>query len=170
MRLRTTTGAYAYSDKGENDRAIADHTEAIRLDPIYANAYDNRGLAYWSKDENDRAIADYTEAIRLDPKYAIAYNNRGLAYRDKGDTDRAIANFTEAIRLDPKYASAYVNRGLVYEKLADFARARPTSTLRLDCHKMAQRAQDKAQERLAALPSPPRHPTLLRPLIQRGEL
>jgi tetratricopeptide (TPR) repeat protein len=145
----------AYSDKGENDRAIADHTEAIRLDSIYAKGYNNRGLAYWRKDENDRAIADYSEAIRLDPKYAIAYNNRGLAYRDKGDTDRAIANFTEAIRLDPKYASAYVNRGLVYEKLADVARAAADYNATLGLPQNGnERARNKAQERLAALPSP----------------
>ncbi len=34
------------------------YTEAIRLNPKYANAYNNRGLAYWRKGENDRAIAD----------------------------------------------------------------------------------------------------------------
>ena len=67
----------AYSDKGDTDRAIADFTEAIRLDPKYANAYVNRGVAYGDKGENDRAIADYTEAIRLDPKFAHAYCNRG---------------------------------------------------------------------------------------------
>ena len=65
------------------DRAIADYTEAIRLDPKYANAYSNRGVAYSDKGDKDRAIADFTEAIRLDPKYADAYNNRGFAYREQ---------------------------------------------------------------------------------------
>ena len=83
MRMRTSTGALAYRVKGENDRAIADYTEAIRLDPKNANAYSNRGYAYSDKGDTDRAIADFTEAIRLDPKFAIAYNNRGLAYGEK---------------------------------------------------------------------------------------
>ena len=34
----------AYRGKGDMDRAIADFTEAIRLDPKYAIAYINRGL------------------------------------------------------------------------------------------------------------------------------
>jgi tetratricopeptide (TPR) repeat protein len=99
-----------YQANGDNDRAIADFTEAIRLDPKYVRAYNNRGNAYHDKGDNDRAIADYTEAIRLDPKYTFAYNGRGNAYQAKGDNDRAIADFTEAIRLDPKYVFAYSNR------------------------------------------------------------
>ncbi len=112
----STTEAYAYRDKGDNDRAIADYNEAIRLDPKYAIAYNNRGIAYRAKGDNDRAIADYSEAIRLDPKYAVAFNNRGIAYRAKGDHDRAIADYSEAIRLDPKYASAFNSRGIAYQR------------------------------------------------------
>jgi tetratricopeptide (TPR) repeat protein len=108
-----------YNHKGDNDRAIGDYNEAIRLDPKLAFAYSNRGNAYSAKGDRDRAITDYTEAIRLDPKYAHAYNNRGDEYRRKGDNDRAITDLTEAIRLDPKYAQAYCNRGLVKRAQGD---------------------------------------------------
>src|SRR6185503_12769589 len=53
----------AYYDKGDDDRAIADYNEAIRLDPKYAQALFNRGNAYYQKGDDDRAIADYNEAI-----------------------------------------------------------------------------------------------------------
>jgi lipoprotein NlpI len=112
-----------YSDKDNNDRAIADYDEAIRLYPKYALAFNNRGRAYRTKGDDDHAIADYDEAIRLDPKYAAAFNNRGVAHRDKGDTDRAIADYDEAIRLNPKYALAFNNRGLVYRAKGDNDRA-----------------------------------------------
>ena len=36
----------AYLNKGGNDRAIADFTQAIKLDPKSAQAYCNRGIAY----------------------------------------------------------------------------------------------------------------------------
>ena len=108
---------------GDNDSAIADYSEAIRLDPKDTDAYKNRGDAYQNKGDYDRAIADYSEAIRLDPKYAGAYNNRGDAYRDKGDNDRAIADYNEAIRIDPKYANAYNSRGAAYRAKGDNDRA-----------------------------------------------
>ena len=62
----------AYWKKSEYDRAIADYTEAIALDPNDAIAYSNRGAAYKKRGEVDRAIADYTKAIALDPNYANA--------------------------------------------------------------------------------------------------
>ena len=113
----------AYYDKGDDDRAIAEYNEAIRLDPKFAYAYSNRGLAYDHKGDLDRAGPDYNEAIRLDPKYAQAYFNRGNAYYQKGDDDRAIADYSEAIRLDPKYAYAYNNRGTAYDRRGDHDRA-----------------------------------------------
>ena len=95
--------SWAYNNRGETwrakgdiDRAIADYTEAIRLDPKNSNAYLNRGLVWDNKDDIERAMADYNEAIRLDPNYAGAYDNRGIAYRTKSDYDRV-----EATRLHP---------------------------------------------------------------------
>ena len=37
--------------KGEFDKAIADYTEAIRLDPKYAEAHEERGYSYHKKGE-----------------------------------------------------------------------------------------------------------------------
>ena len=65
-------------DKGEYDKAIADFTEAIRLNPKNANAYSKRGEAYMAKHDYDKCIADCTEAIRLDPKDARAYTIEAL--------------------------------------------------------------------------------------------
>jgi lipoprotein NlpI len=114
---------WAYSDKGDPDRAIADCSEAIRLDPKLANAHLNRGKAYSDKGDFDRAIADYNRAIELDPKSSIGYNNLCDAYLDKGDNDRAITDCDEAIRLDPTFAVAYRNRGNAYRYKGEIASA-----------------------------------------------
>ncbi len=45
---------YAYDD--DWDTAIACFTEAIRLDPNYVGAYEDRGWAYVNKGEDDKAI------------------------------------------------------------------------------------------------------------------
>jgi lipoprotein NlpI len=106
--------AYRAKGKGDQDRAIADYDEAIRLNPSLAMAYSNRGLSYYDKREYDRAIADHSEVIRLNPNLWLPYTNRGNAYLAKGDQDRAIADYSEAIRLSPRNAEYYRNRGRAY--------------------------------------------------------
>jgi tetratricopeptide (TPR) repeat protein len=110
----------AFANRGDLDRAVADFTEAVRLNPKDALAYSNRGLAFVNKGEFDRGIADYTMAIRLNPlprsdlsgvPHVNIYHNRGIAWARKGDLDRAIADYDQALRLDPGFAFAHYTRG-----------------------------------------------------------
>ena len=113
---------FVYSYKGEFDKAIASFTEAIRLDPKFADAYAGRGVVYGREQgEPDKAIADFNEAIRLDPNCVHTYIKRGSTFIAKGEFDKAEADFTEAIRLDPKIEGAYVGRGIVYSDTVDLA-------------------------------------------------
>ncbi len=57
--------AIAYEKKGELDKAIADFTEVIRLDPQEGGRYFERGLAYQKKGEKAKAEVDFTQAKKL---------------------------------------------------------------------------------------------------------
>jgi tetratricopeptide (TPR) repeat protein len=62
----------AYYRKGNLDSAIADFTDAIKLEPKLASAYNSRGIARRRKADNDLAIADFNEAINLNQPTSIA--------------------------------------------------------------------------------------------------
>ncbi|MFH1227874.1 MAG: tetratricopeptide repeat protein [Planctomycetota bacterium] len=68
----------AYDDKGDLDQAIADYTKAIELNPNYANAYHNRGIAYASKEDYQKAITDGEMWLTLTPDDIDAPTMRGL--------------------------------------------------------------------------------------------
>jgi tetratricopeptide (TPR) repeat protein len=110
-----------YRQEGDNDRAIAEYDEAIRLDPDYTNAYTNRGNVWHDKGDYDRAIADYSAAIRLAPNDTAAFFNRGLTYAAKDDLERAIADLSETIRLAPNHARALYVRGVARHDRGDAA-------------------------------------------------
>ena len=110
---------------------IADYSEAIRLDPQDAVAYNNRGYAYSTLEHYPEALADLSRAIELDPQFAMAHNNRGCVYSAQGRNAEALADFSRVLAIDPGYIKAWYNRSLVHaalgqpaEAAADLARAR----------------------------------------------
>ena len=108
---------------GEFDKAIAEFSRAVLLDPQNSLAYEGRGNAHVNKGEFDKAIADYTHALKIEPALALVYVNRGLAYAKKKDSDKAIADYTSAVSLDPKLPLAYLNRGSAYARRGDYQQA-----------------------------------------------
>jgi tetratricopeptide (TPR) repeat protein len=128
--------------RGDGDRAIADFTRAIQLDPNLAPAYSGRGTEYYKKSDWDRAIADFTQAVRLDPKHSTSFANRGAAYNSKSEWDRAIADCTESIRLDPNYANAYRHRAFAYMQKGSYTQARADVNMALKLNPNYQNAKN----------------------------
>ncbi len=89
---------YARDDIKNWTGAIADATEAIRLDPQNAGAYELRAHAKARSGDAHGAIADASEAIRLEPKRGDAYLLRGVVYNELGQWGHAIVDLDEAIR------------------------------------------------------------------------
>lgn len=77
--------------RGYFDLAIADFTEAIRLNPNFASAFNHRGMTHQERGNLDLAIADFTEAIRIDPNFQFAYYNLGNAHRMRIERDNQVA-------------------------------------------------------------------------------
>jgi tetratricopeptide (TPR) repeat protein len=122
-KLHWTRGLL-YWDRKDYDRAIADHSEAIRLDPNYIAAYIGRGVAYRSKGDTDNAMTDFSAAIRLDPKEPVAYDNRCWTRAIVGrELQEALADCNEALRLDPNLSHPLATRGLVDLRLERFDNA-----------------------------------------------
>jgi tetratricopeptide (TPR) repeat protein len=111
------------ADAGAGSQAVADFTEAIRLQPGDAGGYAGRGRARLAVQDIDGAIADYSEALRLAPGNASYHTARGHAHFVRGDSTAAIADFTEAIRLNPKSPSTFNRRGLAYRRSGNLERA-----------------------------------------------
>ena len=63
--------------QGKYEEAVVHFTEALRLNPGFANAHNNLGDVLYTQGKNEEAAAHYAEALRLSPDYANAHNKLG---------------------------------------------------------------------------------------------
>jgi tetratricopeptide (TPR) repeat protein len=91
---------------GQFDRAIADHTTAIELDPTSARAYVNRANSLFRMRRYAEALADYDRAIDLSAgAFALAFYNRSFVHRALDQKDAARKDLEQAAALAPGVAA-----------------------------------------------------------------
>ena len=81
------------------EKAVADFSEAARIDPNHPSAYTERGQALFKLGETDRAIADYSVALKKDPNFGPALRGRAMANLYRGSTEIAFTDLSKAIQI-----------------------------------------------------------------------
>jgi tetratricopeptide (TPR) repeat protein len=99
----------AHEAEGKHAVAIADYSQALRLDPRSVGALAGRGCAYRKTNEFDRALADLSEALRLDPRCFAALVLRADVHVAKQEYPKAVRDLTEALRFAPQEQRADVH-------------------------------------------------------------
>jgi tetratricopeptide (TPR) repeat protein len=109
-----------YLDAGKSDQAIADFTEAHRLDPANIWALADRGVAYVWKRNFVQAEQDLAAAEAIDPGNAVLLRGRGLMAEFKGDFQAAAQIFTKALQRQPDSEFALLHRAFAFTNQGDF--------------------------------------------------
>ena len=91
----------AYLKKGDNERALADCKEAVRLSPDKVWTHINLGRVHVQMVRLELAIAEFTEAVRLpgDGSKLEAFAERAAIYERQGLNDLARADFAAVLAL-----------------------------------------------------------------------
>jgi len=110
----------AQFDSEKYGQAIESYKKAIAINPDYADAHYNLGIAYRKQGEYDLAIASYQKAIAINPDDAKAHYNLGYAYRKQGKYDLEIKSYKKAIAIDPDLAKAHYNLGNAYGEQGEY--------------------------------------------------
>lgn len=121
---------------GEAELAIGYCTEALRLQPGFALAHANSGVALARLDRDAEAIRQFHAALQLQPDLVIARVELALLLIERGLFDEALAELDRAAAVAPDYARVHELRATISDRAgvpelaqrqrhrADVARAR----------------------------------------------
>lgn len=119
-----------YNDRGNSNysarlyrKAIEDYRAAVRIDPEFAKAWNNLGIAFRAMGNYDDALEHFDRAARIDEKAARVFVNRGQLYVARNDRTLAEEDFNRAIELDPADPAALIHRGMFRYLVDQFADA-----------------------------------------------
>ncbi|XP_033621036.1 tetratricopeptide repeat protein 6 isoform X3 [Fukomys damarensis] len=125
----------------EFKEAISFFTQALKINPLFLDAYIGRGNSYmgYGHEATREAQKDFLKALRLNPlctkaRISLCYNlqinttaefltNRGVIHEFMGQQQNAMKDYQAAIALDPKYSLAYFNAGNIYFHHRQFSQA-----------------------------------------------
>ncbi len=97
------------ADRGDYSGALPYYEEATKINPAYAQARSNLGIALFKLGKVEEAMKCYREALRLSPDYSEAHYNLGVALFSLGRLEEAISSYRDALQANPDNANASYN-------------------------------------------------------------
>lgn len=102
------------SEKQNYQKAISYFEKALKIDSLFAFAWDNMGLCYRKLDKYDDAIFAYNKSLELDPLGLMPLQNIAVAYKYKKEYQKALSAYETLAELDNKNPEVYYGIGLLY--------------------------------------------------------
>jgi protein O-mannosyl-transferase len=112
-----------YTNFGDPNEAIRYLNTSLELNPLNAEAYNNRAISKAKTGDAVGAITDYTFSLKLSPSNALAYYSRGTLLGGLNRFEEAKKDLDEAIKLKPDFGDAYFNRGMANLSLNNLSMA-----------------------------------------------
>ena len=91
---------FLYAAYGQHAAAIADYDRAIKQNPNYSYAFNNRGWSKFKSGDTTGALKDIDRARKKKPFNPYIYRNLGLIALQRGDTIGACSHFRRALQLN----------------------------------------------------------------------
>lgn len=108
--------------KREYAPAVKAFTLALKLDPEFVQAYNNRGVCYLDGGKWDEAAADFTAVLQgmNSGEKANAHFNLGMLAARRSRWEDAEREYSLVLSADPRYTKAARERGIVRMQRSDF--------------------------------------------------
>lgn len=113
-----------YFKNGDYQKAVAEYTEYLRLEPTDVKTLYNRGRAYQELGEHEKALADFNRVLKEDPNNinTLLSLASDYYYRLK-DYENTVFFAEKVIKVDNNNATAHTLKGKANQKLGNLNEA-----------------------------------------------
>ena len=89
-----------YFESGQYFEAIQTYDQAVGVNPMCADCYNDRGLALHYLGDSESAIASFNKAVEIDPGYVHAWLSKGFVMVSTGRYQEAVEPLNKVKELD----------------------------------------------------------------------
>ena len=109
--------------EGNEEQSLYYFEEALKLDPCFADAANNKGTVFYRQKRYDKALLAYEQAVQCRPDFLNAYFNRANTLYEMKEYFGALADLDRVIRQKPDTALAHFTKGVVLVRMHDYPAA-----------------------------------------------
>ena len=96
----------------DNIQKIREINLAISINPNYAPAYNERGIAFYEMEKYGESLSDRNRAIALAPDFAPSYFNKAITCEKLGQYEVALLAYNGFIERAPEHFQAHIDFAL----------------------------------------------------------
>ncbi len=106
--------AKRYAEEGRDDKAAGAWAKVVEIDPAFAEANFNLGLALMRVGRFEESLPHFQKAVALNPYFSKGYQAIGDTLLQLDRSEEAIQQYQKALELNPDDASVHHSLGLAY--------------------------------------------------------
>jgi predicted O-linked N-acetylglucosamine transferase (SPINDLY family) len=111
---------FIFFKKKKYSLAIDFINKAIKINPKFAENYNEKGVAFTELKKHQSAIECFDKAININPKYFDALYNKGVVLHELRKLEEAIENYDKALIINSNHVLALNNKGFALQQLKKF--------------------------------------------------
>jgi tetratricopeptide (TPR) repeat protein len=99
------------------------YNEALTLDPLYLDAWIQKGFALDRIGRSKEALACYDKALEIEPKNPGIMCLKGFAFNNLAEFEKSIECYDEVLKVNPEDAFSWYQKGSALESLGRYIEA-----------------------------------------------
>ncbi len=115
--------AKRYAEAGKDDKAAESWTRVTEIEPSFAEAQYNLGVALSKLSRYEDAVVHFEKTIDLNPYFVNGYYAMGNSYLHLNRNKEAIEQYQKALELNPDDPGVHHNLGVAYSAAGDVQKA-----------------------------------------------